>query len=226
VIEQRPTNLANVEHAARSIVKAVERGAAVTRRLLVFAGHSDLRAEPVEAAALLENMHDLLAPIEHGGIVVVAAADPGLPPLLADRGQLETTLLNLATNARDAMPKGGVISVRARAETVNGAGHRAGLAPGGYVGLTVADNGAGMSAETVARAMEPFFTTKGPDQGTGLGLAIARAFAEQSKGGIAIDSSPGRGTAVTLWLPAAEEASAPARAPPIEAGGPAQRSGG
>jgi CheY-like chemotaxis protein len=126
-----------------------------------------------------------------------------LPPLLADKGQLETALVNLATNARDAMPDGGTLNFAAEVETVEeNADHPAELRRGRYVRLSIADTGAGMDQRTLARVLEPFFSTKPPGQGTGLGLSMAKGFVEQSGGGLTIDSSPGRGTTVHLWLPA------------------------
>jgi CheY-like chemotaxis protein len=129
---------------------------------------------------------------------------PGLPPLLADRGQLETVLVNLATNARDAMASGGTLTMRAEAEAVSTAlPHPVGLRSGNYIRITVADTGSGMDTAVLARVTEPFFTTKSTGQGTGLGLAMAKGFVEQSGGALAIDSVMGQGTNVTLWLPQA-----------------------
>ncbi len=121
-----------------------------------------------------------------------------------DRAELEAALINLVVNARDAMPTGGDITVRGAVERVAEAPpHPAGLAPGRHLRLAVADTGSGMDAETLARATEAFFTTKPRGRGTGLGLATVRAFAEGVGGGVRIESTPGRGTTVTLWLPEA-----------------------
>jgi CheY-like chemotaxis protein len=119
-----------------------------------------------------------------------------------DANQLETVLLNLTVNARDAMPAGGLIRITAQAETVAEA-TELGLSPGGYVRLSVSDNGEGMDAETLARATEPFFTTKGVGKGTGLGLSMAHGLAEQSGGRLVIRSRVGQGTTVDLVLPQA-----------------------
>ena len=110
-------------------------------------------------------------------------------------------MVNLATNARDAMPQGGTITIAATPERIMDNGHAEGLEPGGYVRLTVADTGTGIEAATLSRVMEPFFTTKEQGKGTGLGLPMARGFAQQSGGALTISSDPGLGTVVALWLP-------------------------
>jgi CheY-like chemotaxis protein len=154
---------------------------------------------------MLDAMRDILAHTLGGNIAVRVDIQPMLPAVTADRGGLETVLVNLAANARDAMPQGGTITLAARQDTVR-AGvfhHQAARGPGRYVCLVVSDNGTGMSPETLARAADPFFTTKPPGSGTGLGLSMAKGFAEQSGGGLEIASAPGCGTTVTLWLPVA-----------------------
>lgn len=188
---------------AQLISEAAERGGAVTRRLLAFARRDNLEAEPVPVPALLEGVREVLAHSLGASIKVAVSMPPGLPALLADRSQLETVLLNLAINARDAMASfGGELRLSAAAVIME-EDNRQGLAPGHYVRLEVADNGAGMDAETLRRATEPFFTTKQKGQGTGLGLAMAQGFCEQSGGAMEIHSAPGEGTRVTLWLPRA-----------------------
>jgi CheY-like chemotaxis protein len=131
--------------------------------------------------------------------------EPGVAPVLTDANQLETALLNLAVNARDAMPGGGVVTVEAANILVNGDA-ALGLPPGDYVRLTVIDEGAGMDERTLARATEPFYTTKGVGKGTGLGLPMVHGLAEQSGGRLVLHSRPGEGTRVELWLPRADEA--------------------
>jgi CheY-like chemotaxis protein len=123
-----------------------------------------------------------------------------LPPALADANQLEMALLNLAVNARDAMPDAGVLTISAGRESVQGA-HPAKLRPGHYVRLSVGDTGVGMDEQTLARAVEPFFSTKGIGKGTGLGLSMVHGLASQLGGGLTIASRPGHGTTVNLWLP-------------------------
>ncbi|WP_159995615.1 sensor histidine kinase [Roseomonas sp. 18066] len=204
IIARAPDQPEQVAAVAEALSQAAERGTAVTSRLLSFARQAELRAEPVPPATLLEQTAEILRHSLGRRYACQVVPCPGLPSLLADRRQLETALLNLAINARDAMPDGGVIFLSAAAETVaDGAPHPAGLAAGDYLRLGVRDDGMGMDAETLARVTEPFFTTKPAEQGTGLGLSMAKGFAEQSGGGLALDSAPGEGTLVSLWLPAA-----------------------
>ncbi len=204
LIAQCPADAEAVQDYARIVVEAADRGASVTRRLLAFARRGDLRAEAIDPVALLQGMREVLEHTLGGGVTILIGAEAGLPQLLADRSQLETALVNLAVNARDAMPQGGTLTLSAAAEVLTqGGAHRAGLAAGRYVRIAVADAGAGMDTATLARAFQPFFTTKLPGQGTGLGLAMVKGFAEQSGGGVAIDSTSGQGTTVTIWLPQA-----------------------
>ena len=202
-------------HLLELVGGATARGASVTRRLLAFARRGELGVGQVDTAELLEGLEEVLAhTLGAPDLRVRVEAEPGLPPVLADRGELETVLVNLAANARDSMPRGGTLTFAAAVEAVAvgaAAPHPAGLRPGRHVRLSAADTGAGMDAATLARAAEPFFTTKPVGQGTGLGLAMAREFAEQAGGGFDLASEPGRGTTVTLWLPAADGAGAPAR---------------
>ncbi len=168
--------------------EGAERGAAVSRRLLAFTRREELRATAVDAAELLRGLRDLLANTLGPGIRLVVDAPPRLPPLRADPAQLPTVLINLAVNARDAMPDGGVVTLGAEARDVP-PGSKLwpnDLAPGGYVRIWVTDTGVGMDRATLARATEPFFTTKARDRGTGLGLSMADGFAAQSGGALRI----------------------------------------
>ena len=204
LIERHPQDAERVLRNARMVLDAARRGAAITSRLLTFSRRGDLRAENVDAATLLTDMAEVLTHTLGGSVVCKVDVSFGLPPLVADRGQLETVLVNLATNARDAMPSGGTLTLAADTETVAaGAPHPAGLAPGGYVRIVVGDTGTGMDRTVLARVTEPFFTTKQPGKGTGLGLAMAKGFVEQSGGSLSIDSVIGRGTRIVLWLPSA-----------------------
>ncbi|MBY0337580.1 MAG: PAS domain-containing protein [Acetobacteraceae bacterium] len=206
LIEAKPEDAGRAGRLARLIGEATTRGASVTRRLLAFSRRADLRAEPLDAAELLAGLREVLTHTLGAGIEVRLEAEPDLPLVLADKGQLETVLINLATNARDAMGGAGRLTLRAALEVVDA--ERALLRPRRYLRLSVADTGAGMDAATLARAAEPFFTTKPRGKGTGLGLAMARGFAEQSGGALRIESAPVQGTEVHLWLPVAEIAAA------------------
>jgi PAS domain S-box-containing protein len=206
LIERRSGDNERVRGLARTVMEAASRGSAVTGRLLAFARRGKLRAEAVDVEAMLDGLAEILTHTLGTGLDVRIEASAQLAPLFADKGQLETVLVNLATNARDAMAGNGALTLAARMEMVKRSGrirHPAGLPTGEYVRLSVADTGAGMAPEVLARASEPFFTTKPLAQGTGLGLAMARGFAEQSGGGMRIESTPGQGTTVMLWFPVA-----------------------
>ncbi|MBV8613835.1 MAG: PAS domain-containing protein, partial [Acetobacteraceae bacterium] len=216
LIEKRARDPEDTRRLAKMVLEAVARGASITRRLLSFARRGDLRAESVDAAALLDGLRDILGHALGAGIAVRVEVEAGLPALLADKGQLETALVNLATNARDAMPEGGTLTLAAdRAVVADGTPHPAGLAPGVYVRLRVIDTGTGMDQATLARVMEPFFTTKPRGKGTGLGLSMAQGFAEQSGGALRVESAPGQGTMVFIWLPQADAVPPPAASPRV-----------
>jgi CheY-like chemotaxis protein len=150
-------------------------------------------------------MRDLLGRSLGPGVTIEEAIAEGLPPVLADANQLELALMNLALNSRDAMSGGGTLTVSACEERVE-KGSPLGLAAGGYVRLSVSDTGQGMDAATIARAAEPFFTTKGTGKGTGLGLSMVHGLAAQSGGALKITSELGAGTRIDLYLPKAERA--------------------
>jgi PAS domain S-box-containing protein len=204
LIELQAKEPGRVQQIARRLQSAVERGASITRRLLVFSRRGDLKVEAVHPAALLEGLKDILLHTLGGAALVSLEVDPDVPDMVTDRRQLETMLVNLATNARDAMPGGGTIVLGACAHRISMANSRTpSLAAGTYVALTVTDTGTGMEPAIVSRATEPFFTTKAAGAGTGLGLATAQAFARQSGGALWIDSVLGEGTTVTMLLPTA-----------------------
>ncbi len=192
---------AKVKKYAQMLDDAAWRGASITRRLLALARHDVLKAQPIDMAAMLADLRAMLVHTLGANIDVQLELTPDLPPALADKGQLEAVLVNLATNSRDALPSGGTIAFVAGKETASG-DHPAHLAPGAYVRLDVTDTGTGMNEATLKHALEPFFTTKEQGKGTGLGLSMARGFAEQSRGALRVESQVGRGTTVTLWLPA------------------------
>jgi PAS domain S-box-containing protein len=205
-----------VERRLALLAEAVARGAAITGRLLAFARRGDLRVAPVEPRALLLGLKEMLEPTLGPRIAIRVEAEDGLPRFAADREQVQTALINLATNSRDAMPEGGMLTFSAVAEQVvmpGAAGRPDGLRPGGHLRIAVRDTGTGMDAATLARVGEPFFTTKPPGSGTGLGLSMAKGLAERLGGAFAIESTPGRGTTVTLWFPREPEME-PARPTP------------
>ncbi len=178
--------------------QAAERGATLTQRLLAFARRQDLKPAAVDLRALLLGIEALLRRSAGPLVELDFEAADDLPPAHVDPHALELALVNLAVNARDAMPEGGRLRVRLAA---NGAGLPGRLAPGNWLTIAVADNGLGMDAATLSRAVEPFFTTKGPGQGTGLGLSMVHGLAAQSGGALVLESAPGKGTTATLWLP-------------------------
>ena len=198
-----------IEGAAQS----AERAKVLVQRLLAFARRQPLQPVAVDVRAVVHGMADLVASTTGPQIKVVVETPPDLPPAMADTNQLEMALLNLAVNARDAMPNGGVLRITASAETVRqGASDR--LKSGRYVRVSVADTGSGMEEAILARAVEPFFSTKGIGQGTGLGLSMAHGLASQLGGALLIASTPGLGTNVELWLPQTDAAPADPAPPP------------
>ncbi len=207
LILRNPGDPVRVARLAAMAEDATERGSAITGRMLSLTRQGTLRPTAVEPLALLSDMAAVLTHTLGAAIAIRVAAAPDLPPLLADRRQLEAVLINLAANARDAMAGGGRLTLSAALDE-NPQGLSVEVLPGPYICLEAADTGTGMDAATLARACEPFFTTKDVGRGTGLGLAMARGFVEQSGGGLRIDSAAGRGTAVRLWLPCARDAAA------------------
>ncbi|NGM20613.1 response regulator [Roseomonas stagni] len=184
-------------------LQGAERGAALTQRLLAFARRQELRPSAVDLAGLVGGMQGLLERSVGPGVRIVTEIPPGLPAALVDANQLELALLNLAVNARDAMPGGGTLTVTLAEAQAPSPGAPAGIAPGAYLRLGVRDTGEGMDTATLARAVEPFFTTKGPGRGSGLGLSMVQGLAQQSGGGLALASRPGAGTQAEIWLPKA-----------------------
>jgi PAS domain S-box-containing protein len=193
-----PKALALLENA----VQGAERGAALTKRMLAFARKQELKPEALDLAALVHGMVGLLERSIGPTVQLSTSFDRALPRVLADANQLETALLNLAVNARDAMPNGGRITIEARSRSIASSRKEA-LPAGEYVALSVMDEGEGMDAETLARATEPFFTTKELGKGTGLGLSMVHGLAVQSGGRLSIASRPGEGARIELLLPVA-----------------------
>lgn len=196
-------------------IKATERGASLTQRMLAFARKQDLDAKAVDVAALVDGMRDLLERSLGPQIDIAVSAAPDTPEALIDANQLEMAILNLAVNARDAMDGDGRIEVR-----IEHAPDAQDSASGGSVHISVTDNGAGMDAETLARAMDPFFTTKGVGRGTGLGLSMVHGLAVQSGGRFALESEPGKGTSAHIYLPVAPAMERSLSVAPTEASAP------
>jgi len=191
----------------RLLARAVEgarRGASLTQRMLAFARQNELAPKAVDLVALLRGATDLMRRSLGDTIKLRIDLPATLPRVVLDAHPFELALLNLLSNARDAMPQGGTVRIETRAERV---GELAGALPAGhYVCLTVADNGAGMDADTLRRAKEPFFTTKAIGKGSGLGLSMVHGLVEQSNGAFVLKSELGKGTTAELWLPVAPDA--------------------
>jgi PAS domain S-box-containing protein len=198
--------------------QAAERGASLTKRMLAFARRQELDRKAVQLPELVRGMGDLLQRSLGPAFRTETRFPLSLPPVYTDPNQLETALLTLVVNARDAMPEGGVITIAAREEKI-GEESAVNLHPGRYVCFSVEDQGEGMDEATLARAAEPFFTTKGVGKGTGLGLSMVQGFAEQGGGVLALRSRKGCGTTVEMWLPVAE-ARLPGRTGEVTAAAP------
>jgi PAS domain S-box-containing protein len=199
------------ERLTEAILQAARRGADLTRRLLTFARRQALRPAPLDLVAWLGEIRELLARSLRGDIAIEIVAAPDIWPVMVDAAELELAVLNLAVNARDAMPKGGRLVLHAENTQLDPDTDPDRLG-GEFVRLSVADTGTGMAPEVLARAFEPFFSTREVGRGTGLGLAQVYGFARQSGGAVRMESLLGRGTVVRLLLPrsAAPRASLPA----------------
>jgi len=193
------------DKAERFIANAMEgarRGAQLTSRLLAFSRQQALDPRPLDANELMRDMSNLLLRSIGPNIQLESLLAPGLWRTFADGSQLESALINLCVNGRDAMPDGGRLTLETCNIALDAAYARAlDARPGDYVCICVTDSGSGMAPEVLARAFDPFFTTKTPGKGTGLGLAQVYGFVKQSDGHVKIDSQPGRGTAVRIYLP-------------------------
>lgn len=181
-------------------LQSAERAKTLVQRLLAFARRQPLQPSAVDVGRLVTGMGDLIASTTGPQIKVVLEVADGLPAANADANQVEMALLNLSVNARDAMPDGGTLRISADEEAI-GHAHRSGLPVGRYVRLSVADTGSGMDDATAAKAIEPFFSTKGIGKGTGLGLSMVHGLATQLGGTLRISSRAGLGTNIEIWLP-------------------------
>ena len=224
LLEKKLPEDPQIRRLLHNAIQGADRGKALTQRLLAFSRRQDLKPQAVDLALLVNGMEELLRRAVGQEITFSSDFPPDLPPVLVDANQLELALLNVALNARDAMPDGGSVKITARADsvppsdsangrsgTMTGHGLDAGspcLPPGEYIRITVVDTGVGMDRVTLAKATEPFFTTKGPGKGTGLGLSMVQGLAAQSGGLLRIHSEPRAGTVVELWLPKAATAAA------------------
>jgi signal transduction histidine kinase len=189
-------------------LKGAQRGAALTQRLLAFARKQDLKLQPTDLGSLLSGMNDLIERSIGSQIELVMDIPKHLPSVLVDANQIELAILNLAVNARDAMPEGGHLTIALDAGEL-------GL-PGPYVRVSVIDTGMGMDEETLARATEPFFSTKEVGKGTGLGLSMIHGLATQLGGTLRLSSKAGSGTRAELWLPVTNEPAVDLSGPPQE----------
>lgn len=195
-------------------LQAAQSCADLTKRLLGFARRQKLQPHELDVAAAMDRISGLFERVLGETVTATLDVAQALPPVWLDASQFEGAIVNLVVNARDAMPDGGTLSVTARLVDLDaGEAAEAGLAPGPFISLSVADSGIGMDAETQARAFEPFFTTKAPDKGTGLGLSSIYGFLRQSGGGLRIESEVGRGTTVHLYLPPMQGQDSRAAAP-------------
>ncbi len=195
---------------AEAALRATRRGAELTQRLLAFSRRQPLHPRPTDLWALITGMGDLLRRTLGATIEITTATVSGLWPALADPGQVENALLNLAINARDAMPGGGRLNIACYNAHLDAAqaAENPNIAAGDYVVLAVGDTGKGMPPDVLEHAFEPFFTTKEVGKGSGLGLSMIYGFAKQSRGHVTMDSEEGKGTKVTLYLPRAAGISA------------------
>ena len=192
-----PTGDPKIQRLVENAMQGAARGASLTQRMLAFARKQHLKPAVVDVGELVHGMASLLK--FEAGIAVETRFPMHLPKVKVDANQLELAILNLAVNARDAMPDGGLITIAAHEEQGEG-----GPSSSGYVVLSVSDTGCGMSDEILKHAQEPFFTTKGVGKGTGLGLSMVHGLAEQSGGRLVLKSRPGEGTTADIWLPIAE----------------------
>jgi CheY-like chemotaxis protein len=182
---------------------SAERARTLVQRLLAFARRQPLQPTAIDIGTLISGMAELIESTTGPQVRVIVEAPADLQPARADYNQVEMALLNLTVNARDAMPDGGTLRISATPRAA--ADSDADVAPGDYIVISVADTGVGMDAETLARAIEPFFSTKGIGRGTGLGLSMVHGLARQLGGGMRLFSRPGVGTNVEIWLPQAAE---------------------
>jgi signal transduction histidine kinase len=218
-LEARFRNDPEIYRSLKGAMEGATRGAALTHKLLAFGRRQPLAPKRLDGNKLIAGMEDMIRRAVGERIATNFVFDPGLWPIEVDPNQLENALLNLAVNARDAMPEGGHVIVQSR-NCNNPVVDESLQLAGQFVMLTVTDNGCGMSREILSHAFEPFYTTKASGEGSGLGLSQVYGFVKQSNGHVDMVSEPGKGTSVRLYLPrvmpqAAAEVSVPLTAEPL-----------
>jgi signal transduction histidine kinase/CheY-like chemotaxis protein len=218
LLRKRVPDDPSIDRLIEGAMQGAQRGASLTQRLLAFARRQALEPRPVDMTELVRGMHDLL----RRSIGPTVHMELDLPSAQADANQIELALLNLAVNARDAMPGGGTLGIALDLSVTEDAQD---VAAGRYVRLLVSDSGQGMDGETLKRAIEPFFSTKEVGKGTGLGLSMIHGLALQLKGALRLFSEPGRGTRAELWLPVADGDAARAASEAIAPDQPVKRRG-
>jgi PAS domain S-box-containing protein len=199
ILQSRLSEQKDVQ-AVEAIRAAANRGERLTRQLLAFSRRQQLTPVVVDLRQRVDAVRDMLAPSLRGNIKLICDIEDKIWPVEVDLGELELALVNIAVNARDAMPDGGTITLSAR-NVVLKPGSAAGPLEGEFVALAIIDTGSGMPPDVLAHVFEPFFSTKPVGKGTGLGLSQVHGFANQSGGAVTLDSEPGRGTVVTIYLP-------------------------
>lgn len=202
LLQRKGLGDARAQRMIDGALQSAERAKTLVQRLLAFARRQPLQPRPVDVAALVHGMHALLASTMGPRIRIALDVPADLPPATADANQIEMALLNLAVNARDAMPDGGTFAVALATEHIAET-RRPALRPGSYLRICVRDTGVGMDEATRSQATDPFFSTKGVGRGTGLGLSMVHGLAAQLGGSLAIESEIGAGTTVKIWLPLA-----------------------
>ncbi|SDA15809.1 ATP-binding protein [Sphingomonas sp. NFR15] len=216
LLQRRAVGGAREQRLISGAIESADRAKTLVQRLLAFARRQPLNPGAIDVATLLIEMSTLIGTTIGPQISLRLDIAEDLPLAHADANQVEMAILNLAVNARDAMPEGGTLTIAAKLDSA-GRDHRAGLSEGQYILLSVADTGTGMDETTRARAIEPFFSTKGVGRGTGLGLSMAHGLALQLGGALALDSAVGAGTLIELWLPVSNVAVLAVAAVPAEA---------
>jgi two-component system cell cycle sensor histidine kinase/response regulator CckA len=224
-VAEETAGLPGVRHDAEQIQAAARRAAELTRQLLIFARQEETQPEMLDLSAIITGLRDLVRTSIGAGIELRVAPAADLGTVMADRGQMERVVLNLAVNARDAMPEGGTLTIATGVTELGGEYARLypGARPGRYAELTVSDTGTGIPADVAARMFEPFYTTKRAGEGTGLGLSTVYGIVTRAGGTIGVDSAEGAGTTFRVYLPCT---GAPAPAAPQHAAPGSGRQGG